>query len=306
MALEPNDLADLPTLTEKVAQDQTDTRATRESNGRLITSRMADPEPSSSLTTYSVGDIITGVPLTKPTGVTFDIFNHELSKELEGIRSEDAYTEDSILNPYDIFEGQPAKPYDPSALGGFSSGASSALTPEVTGQVPTDGKTGGNPVINPDLLTADISSLPRKHIPPPPVGDGPPSQWIVELPGLTSGVDLSIAAQVLALMQHAKRDGLTLGGHSYRDYNHQIELRKKNCGTSHYAIYEMSSNRCSPPTARPGSSNHNRGLAIDFRCNGNSIGTRASPCFKWLAQHAASYGLKNLPSEPWHWSTNGQ
>jgi hypothetical protein len=28
-------------------------------------------------------------------------------------------------------------------------------------------------------------------------------------------------------------------------------------------------------------------------------------CFNWLQTNAASYGLYNLPSEPWHWSTNG-
>jgi D-alanyl-D-alanine carboxypeptidase len=32
---------------------------------------------------------------------------------------------------------------------------------------------------------------------------------------------------------------------------------------------------------------------------------RNSPCFVWLAANAGTYGLKNLPSEPWHWSTNG-
>ncbi|MGH9112319.1 MAG: hypothetical protein ACRDZN_08480 [Acidimicrobiales bacterium] len=30
-----------------------------------------------------------------------------------------------------------------------------------------------------------------------------------------------------------------------------------------------------------------------------------SPCYRWLAGRAASYGLYNLPSEAWHWSTNG-
>ena len=51
---------------------------------------------------------------------------------------------------------------------------------------------------------------------------------------------------------------------------------------------------------------HERGLAIDFTCNGGGvIGSRSSPCFQWLAGNASSYGFYNLPSEPWHWSTNG-
>lgn len=71
--------------------------------------------------------------------------------------------------------------------------------------------------------------------------------------------------------------------------------------TSHYAIYEMPSGSCSPPTARPGTSNHERGLAIDFdRCS-----SRGTACYQWLAAHAAEFGLQNLPSESWHWSHDG-
>jgi hypothetical protein len=50
---------------------------------------------------------------------------------------------------------------------------------------------------------------------------------------------------------------------------------------------------------------HERGLAIDFTYNGSTIGSHSSPGYKWLAAHAGEYGLYNLPSEPWHWSTNG-
>jgi uncharacterized membrane protein len=60
-----------------------------------------------------------------------------------------------------------------------------------------------------------------------------------------------------------------------------------------------------PPTARPGTSMHEKGLAIDFTCGGGTI-SRGSACFDWLEGHAAGYGLYNLPSKPWHWSANGQ
>lgn len=126
---------------------------------------------------------------------------------------------------------------------------------------------------------------------------------LITVRGITVNAD--IAHQVAALVDHAEADGLTLAGGGYRDNNQQIALRRANCGTSHYAIYEMPSSQCSPPTAPPGRSMHERGLAIDFTCNGASISTRSSPCFAWLAEHAATYGLHNLPSEPWHWSTNG-
>ena len=51
---------------------------------------------------------------------------------------------------------------------------------------------------------------------------------------------------------------------------------------------------------------HERGLAIDFTCNRGVLVSHARDvCFAWLSANAASFGFYNLPSEPWHWSTNG-
>ncbi len=50
---------------------------------------------------------------------------------------------------------------------------------------------------------------------------------------------------------------------------------------------------------------HERGLAIDFTCNGSLISGHGNPCYQWLSAHAAAYGFYNLPSEAWHWSVNG-
>lgn len=115
----------------------------------------------------------------------------------------------------------------------------------------------------------------------------------------------SIASNVQRLLNDAAADGIRLCGGGYRDPQQQIELRKAHCGTSQYAIYEMPSSQCSPPTARPGTSMHEQGLAIDFTCNGGGTVSSGDACFRWLSANAASYGLYNLPSEPWHWSTNG-
>lgn len=116
----------------------------------------------------------------------------------------------------------------------------------------------------------------------------------------------SLAADLRALIDAAKADGIVLSGWGWRDNATQIRLRKEHCGTSDYAIYRMPSSQCRPPTARPGRSQHERGLAIDFTYNGQSISTQRSPGFKWLNANAATYGLKNLASEPWHWSTTGR
>jgi D-alanyl-D-alanine carboxypeptidase len=107
----------------------------------------------------------------------------------------------------------------------------------------------------------------------------------------------AISDQIEALMAAAEADGLDLTGHGHRDHARQIALRRAHCGTSYYAIYQMPAGRCSPPTARPGTSMHERGLAIDFSCDGLLIRSHSNRCYRWLAARAAGYGLYNLPSE---------
>lgn len=131
------------------------------------------------------------------------------------------------------------------------------------------------------------------------VGDGS----IVSVRGIR--VHQSIADNLARLLSAADAAGVTLGGGGYRSSESQIALRRAHCGSSNYAIYQMPSSQCSPPTARPGASNHERGLAIDFTVGGMAIRSRSSAAFQWLAANAASYGFYNLPSEPWHWSVNG-
>jgi peptidoglycan hydrolase CwlO-like protein len=117
----------------------------------------------------------------------------------------------------------------------------------------------------------------------------------------------SIAGDVQALLNAAANDGVSLCAVSgWRSPQKQIELRRAHCGSSNYAIYYMPASQCSPPTARPGSSMHERGLAIDFSCNGGCAIRYGNSCWNWLAAHANDYGLYNLPSEPWHWSTSGR
>lgn len=115
----------------------------------------------------------------------------------------------------------------------------------------------------------------------------------------------SIADKLLALLKAASRDGIRLGGGGYRSSTSQIALRRAHCGTSNWAIYHKPSYQCRPPTARPGASMHERGLAVDFTQNGRALWSNTSG-FRWLKRNAARYGFRNLPSEPWHWSVNGR
>lgn len=112
-----------------------------------------------------------------------------------------------------------------------------------------------------------------------------------------------IAPEVERLVGLAKAQGLTtFSGGGYRDSAGQIAAREKNCGSSQYDIYEKPANQCSPPTAPPGESRHERGTAVDFTCDGDTFSSRTHPCYIFLEQNTK---LKNLPSEAWHWSIDG-
>lgn len=142
--------------------------------------------------------------------------------------------------------------------------------------------------------------------PLPPVGDGGSGGTgtggipLCNAGGIT--VNCAIKDQVIDMLNAARSEaGLALSGSGYRDPARQIELRRAHCGSSYYAIYEMSPSACSPPTARPGQSQHEIGLAIDF----SNCSYRSTACYQWLAGNASRFGFYNLPSEPWHWSTTG-
>ena len=138
---------------------------------------------------------------------------------------------------------------------------------------------------------------------PAPNTNQVPSGQLTNIGGIT--VHESIASNLQALLAAAAADGIRFGGGGYRSASSQISLRRSHCGTSQYAIYEMPSSQCRPPTARPGASMHERGLAIDFTQNGRALRSNTSG-YAWLRANGSKYDLRNLPSEPWHWSTNGR
>ncbi len=146
--------------------------------------------------------------------------------------------------------------------------------------------------------------------PPPPATDyaAPTTTSAGQIADAGKGikVHVDIVDNVRRLLADADAAGVNLAGGGYRSPEAQIATRRNNCGTSNYAIYQMPASQCSPPTARPGSSMHEQGKAIDFTYNGSLIRSRSGPGWAWLQANAARYGLQNLPVEPWHWSTNGR
>jgi hypothetical protein len=156
-----------------------------------------------------------------------------------------------------------------------------------------------------EIALAEATAAAARSAQGQPVAPGPRAAVpLVTVRGIT--VHASVGPQLEAMLAAAAADGIGLSGTGYRDPGRQIELRRAHCGDTEFAIYQMSPSQCAPPTARPGTSNHERGLAIDFRYQGAAITSRSSPGFVWLAANGARYGFSNLPSEPWHWSVDGR
>ena len=80
---------------------------------------------------------------------------------------------------------------------------------------------------------------------------------------------------------------------SYRSFSEQVAVRQSRGGLA----------------ATPGSSNHGRGLAVDFADFG-SLGQFSEPAYRWMSDHAGQFGWHHPaimepggggPQEPWHW-----
>ncbi|MEU4693876.1 M15 family metallopeptidase [Actinoplanes sp. NPDC023714] len=115
-------------------------------------------------------------------------------------------------------------------------------------------------------------------------------------------VNRVVALSFQRMIDDAAKSGVKLSGGGFRTKDQQIALRKANGCPD---IWTAPSSSCRVPTAIPGRSLHEIGLAVDMTSGGKSINTRKSPAFQWMAANAGKYGFVNLPSEPWHWSITG-
>jgi D-alanyl-D-alanine carboxypeptidase len=114
-------------------------------------------------------------------------------------------------------------------------------------------------------------------------------------------VHRNVAYAYRRMVDDAKKAGTPISGGGFRTKQRQIELRTINGCPD---VWTAPASSCRVPTAIPGRSLHEIGMAIDVTSGGKSL-TSKSPAFKWLRAHAVAYGFVNLPSEPWHWSITG-
>lgn len=123
---------------------------------------------------------------------------------------------------------------------------------------------------------------------------------ICKMPDGLTKVSSVISKRTLNMINAAKEAGVTLKASglrsSFRSIEDQMYFREKHCPDP----LNSPSSACTPDTALPGSSMHERGLAIDFA---NS--SKGGAVWNWLAGNGASYGYFNYPPENWHWSMSG-
>jgi len=108
----------------------------------------------------------------------------------------------------------------------------------------------------------------------------------------------TILSKTNEMVLAAKKDGLLLTGSGSRSYERQQKH------WSDHNCKPPGSTNCSKIVAKPGTSMHESGYAIDFQCDNKPI-AKVDPnnkCVVWLSKNAIKYGFKNLPSESWHWS----
>ncbi len=170
---------------------------------------------------------------------------------------------------------------------------------------------GGKMVVNdPESITVIVNkkrSLPDGYIPPDLVVPNVAFSYSGVLE--KSHMRKKAAAALEQLFAASKKDGLDLRAVSgYRSYKRQVAIYKNNVATKGQEYTDRVS-------ARPGTSEHQTGLAIDV--SGPGIGYGLEQSFgatkegKWLKEHAPEYGFvirytENGESstgytwEPWH------
>ena len=116
-----------------------------------------------------------------------------------------------------------------------------------------------------------------------------------------------VSTDLKNMIDMAWAQGYKIYGYGFRSREKQIKLRIDNCGgDTEYNKFSKPPGQCKPPTAIPGTSNHESGLAFDLKCEGQTIRSHDNKCFVWLKANAETYNFKNLASEPWHWSVDGK
>lgn len=131
-------------------------------------------------------------------------------------------------------------------------------------------------------------------------------------------VDARILDICMQMFSDAKADGVSLKlVDAYRSYERQNELYQKKVDSYMHKGCSRSDaeTKAAAITARPGTSEHQTGLALDIVTPSHTSmnsGFAKTDAFRWLYEHAYNYGfalrypsgkkpVTNIIYEPWHW-----
>lgn len=237
--------------------------------------------------------------------------------------------EDSIdINPIETLnERDPLELSQDHLTGGPSLEPTPKITPETTTETTPETITmtqenGETSAISPDHTeTSNENAIPS--------GDWAlilinsthylPEDFSVILADFETGkVDARIADTCKRMFTHAQKDGISLQlVDAYRTYDRQNYLYQKKVKSYIEKGYSQADaeNEAATVTARPNTSEHQTGLALDIVTSSYRVmdkGFADTKAFQWLNEHAHEYGFilrypENKKSitgviyEPWHW-----
>jgi len=181
-----------------------------------------------------------------------------------------------------------------------------------------------------NLITTTTVQTTTSAPPPKPPKDNEQGRWFLRLvnqnfslsadfaPGNLAyvggyPVDSRIEADLVAMINTAQAEGIYLVIVSaYRDYYLQAQLFSDQVASQrpYYDTEEEAEAAAATVVARPGTSEHQTGLAIDF--NSLAVPFDQSAEYRWLREHGAEYGfieryfdgsmpITGVVYEPWHW-----
>lgn len=125
-------------------------------------------------------------------------------------------------------------------------------------------------------------------------------------------VNVKIADALLDMIEDAKREGVNIKVTSgfrpayFPNLNTKSEGGVKVTAQSQEDLYNQNckNGKCSPATAKPGTSKHGNGIAVDFNTGsrGKSFNPLNTKVYVWLVKNSWKYGfVRTVKSEEWHY-----
>lgn len=155
---------------------------------------------------------------------------------------------------------------------------------------------GWNPLPDDYDYEADLVEIPQKY-----------------LKGSLNQINKNVWVYLKAMLDDARKDGVDIGVWSpYRSYNTQKWLFEKQVKKqiNNGVPESQAEDKAATIVTRPGTSEHNTGLALDINCANDSF--ENTKAFEWLKENAEDYGfvmryskekqsLTGVIHESWHW-----